>query len=119
MKKTVPLKSGGFKKVYNNGKSYADRLVVIICLKNNTPLNSLGIVASKKVGKSIVRNKARRRIREVYRIYEDCFHPGYDIVIIARASIVTSEYSQIQTSILKLMKKHGILKDVPAGEKIV
>lgn len=113
MKNTVPLKSGGFKKIYKTGNSYASHLMVIICQKNGSPHNCLGIVASKKVGKSTIRNKARRRIREVYRTHEEQLHCGYDIVIIARPAMTAADYEQIRLSMLKLMKKHGILKEMP------
>jgi len=94
MKNTHMLKKSGFKKIYNHAPSYAGRSVVMLCMKNDLAVKRLGIVASKKVGNSVMRNKARRRIKN-----------GYDIVIIARAAIHQVTFADLEKSVLKLLRK--------------
>ena len=79
-------KSKDFQKVYNKGNSYANRLLVMYVLENHTDKNRLGISVSKKVGNSVIRHHLTRLIREGYRLQEDMFNSGLDIVVIARGT---------------------------------
>ena len=97
-----------FRFVYNKGHSRANRLLVMYALKNGTGKNRLGICVSKKVGKSVVRSRVTRLIRESYRLNEDKLRQGYDIVVIARAACADSQYVQIESAQLHLIKKHGL-----------
>ena len=71
----------------------------------------MGITGSKKLGKAHVRNRTRRRMREVYRLNEAKFCPGWDIVVVARTKAVDAEFSQLVRSYLTLAKKAGILRE--------
>ena len=75
-----------FRKVYAEGKSYANRYLVMYLLNNGTDGNRLGISVSKKVGNSVVRHRITRLIRESYRIKEELFNSGLDMVVVARRS---------------------------------
>lgn len=108
MKYTQMLKKNEFKNVYDNAKSLSNRSVVILYIKNNTQQNRLGIVASKKIGNSVKRNKARRRIKEIYRINENNLFKGYDIVIIAKSPINESSFGELQKSIINCFKRFKI-----------
>jgi ribonuclease P protein component len=108
MNNTQMLKKNDFKKIYNNAPSYVNRYVVVLCIENDLSYNRLGIVASKKVGNSVKRNKARRRIREIYRLNEKDIKKGYDIVIIARMAIHSTTFADLEKTILKLLKKFKI-----------
>ena len=77
-------KNRDFQNVYKKGKSYANRYLVMYVLKNDTERNRLGISVSKKVGNSVIRHHVTRLIRESYRLQEDMFNSGLDIVVIAR-----------------------------------
>lgn len=77
-------KNKDFQLVYKCGKSYANKYLVMYIKENNTGKNRLGISVSKKVGNSIVRHRLTRLIRESYRLQEDRFRCGIDIVVIAR-----------------------------------
>ena len=79
-------KNSDFQKVYKQGKSYANRYLDLYVLENGTVCNRIGISVSKKVGNSIVRHRLKRLIKEAYRLQEDIFYRGLDIVIIARMS---------------------------------
>lgn len=99
-----------FQHVYKNGKSYANKYLVMYVLKNSRDKNRLGISVSKKVGNSVVRHKVTRLIRESYRLHENIFNSGLDIVVIARNSASSVSYWEIESALLHLAKLHHILK---------
>ena len=98
-----------FRRLYHTS-GFADGLLVLYARKNRTDGNRVGITVSKKLGKAHVRNRARRRIREVYRLNEGQFQPGWDIVIVARSRAVEAPFEKLTASLLTLAKKAGILR---------
>ncbi len=99
-----------FQNVYENGKSYADKYLVMYVLENNRGINRLGISASRKVGNSVVRHRFARLVRESYRLHENIFNSGLDIVVVARKSAASAGYAEIEKALLHLSKLHHILK---------
>lgn len=100
-----------FRNVYNRGKSCADKYLVMYVLKNELDSNRLGISVSRKVGNSVVRHHVTRLIRESYRLNEDKFHSGFDIVVVARAGTGKAGYSDIERALLHVSGFHkGVLK---------
>ena len=109
MKYSISLKLNHiFRRLYHTS-GFADAYLVLYARKNRTPENRVGITVSKKLGKAHVRN--RRRLREVYRLNEAKFRPGWDIVVVARSKAVDAEFSQLVKSYLTLAKKAGILRE--------
>ena len=102
-------KNNDFQFVYKNGKSYANKYLVMYILKNNTEKNRLGISASKKVGNSVVRHRFARLVRESYRLHENIFNSGLDIVVVARKSAALVGFFEIEDALLHLSKLHHIL----------
>ena len=110
MKFSESLKrNADFQNVYKNGKSYANRYLVMYVLENQTGRYRLGISVSKKVGNSIVRHRVTRLIRESYRLQEDMFNSGLDMVVIARKSAKDKTCQDIGSALQHLGKLHGIL----------
>ena len=101
-------KSDEFKTVYECGKSYANKYLVMYIHRNDREKNRLGISVSKKVGNSVVRHRIARLLRESFRLNDEKFHSGWDIVIIARAGAKGKNYSDIESAYLHLGKLHGI-----------
>ena len=101
-------KNEDFKKVYEKGKSFANRHLVMYVLENKLERNRIGISVSKKVGNSVVRHRVTRLIRESYRISEDYFKCGYDIVIIARTTVKELTFKEIKSALLHLKELHSI-----------
>ena len=95
-------KNKDFQLVYKFGKSYANKYLVMYIKENNTGKNRLGISVSKKVGNSIVRHRLTRLIRESYRLQEDRFRCGIDIVVIARIGAKGRTYKDIESALLHL-----------------
>lgn len=100
-----------FKIVYNNGKSYVNRELVVYLRKNDSDTNRLGISVSKKVGNSVVRHRITRLIRESYRLNEAKLLQGYDIVVVARANAKGKNYFDICRAFLHLAKLHRIIEE--------
>jgi len=103
-------KNQDFRKVYNTGKSYANKYLVMYVVENHTDKNRLGISVSKKVGNSVVRHRVTRLIRESYRLHENIFNSGLDIVVIARNSASSVSYEEIESALLHLAKLHHMIK---------
>ena len=95
-------KNSDFQKVYRQGKSYANRYLVMYVLENHTEGNRLGISVSKKVGNSVIRHHLTRLIRESYRLHEDMFNNGLDIVVIARGTARDASFHQISSALKHL-----------------
>mgnify|MGYP003587457190 CR=1 FL=1 len=103
-------KNSDFQVVYKNGKSFANKYLVMYVFENNSNINRIGISVSKKVGNSIVRHRITRLIRESYRLHENIFNSGLDIVVIARNTASNLEYNEVESALIHLSKLHGILK---------
>jgi ribonuclease P protein component len=99
-------KDSDFRKVYKHGKSFANRYLVMYILNNKSENSRIGISVSKKVGKAIIRNKVRRRIKEAYRLnIDEKIKNGYDIIFIARVAIKDADYVDIEKSMKHLIRK--------------
>ena len=102
-------KNSDFQKVYRQGKSYANRYLVMYVLENHTEGNRLGISVSKKVGNSVIRHHLTRLIRESYRLHEDVFNNGLDIVVIARSTARDISYHETESALLHLGGLHKVI----------
>ena len=103
-------KNSDFQYIYRNGKSYANRLLVMYVVRSGEEANSIGISVSKKVGNSVIRHHVTRLIRESYRLQEDMFNSGLDIVVIARNTAKDISYHEVESALLHLGGLHKILK---------
>ena len=103
-------KNSDFQNIYRNGKSYANRLLVMYVMRNGEESNQLGISVSKKVGNSVIRHHVTRLIRESYRLHEDMFNSGLDIVVIARSTAKDISYREVESALLHLGSLHKIVK---------
>ena len=99
-----------FRRLYRT-HGQADSLLVLYARPNRTGRNRIGITVSKKLGHAVVRNRTRRRLREIYRLHEDQFQPGWDLVVVARCRAVDAEFQRLTKSYLNLARKAGILKE--------
>lgn len=101
-------KNKDFQIVYRHGKSYANKYLVLYIMKNDMEKNRIGISVSKKVGNSVVRHHLTRLIRENYRLQEEHFQCGYDMIVIARTSAKDITYKEIESALVHLGKLHKI-----------
>ena len=99
-----------FRRLYHTS-GHANSYLVLYAKKNHSATNRVGVTVSKKLGGAVVRNRVRRRLREVYRLNETRFSPGWDIVIVARSRCIHAEFEKLTQAYLSLAAKAGILEN--------
>ncbi len=100
-----------FRKIYKSGKSCARPTLVLYARQNGQKDNRSGITVSKKIGKAHLRNRAKRRLREVYRLNSQHLKSGYDFIIVSRGRTPHADFSLLCEDFLLAAKKVGVLKD--------
>ena len=103
-------KNRDFQRLYKEGKSRANRYLVLYVKENGLEKNRFGVSVSKKVGNSVVRHRITRLIRESYRLHEDRFNSGLDMAVIARASAKGRSMEEICSALLHLGNLQGVIK---------
>lgn len=103
-------KNSDFQLVYKKGTSFANRYLVMYVKENQLNRNRVGISVSKKVGNSVVRHHLTRLIRESYRLNEEKFRNGYDIVVIVRVSGKEQGFHSLKSALLHLGRLHKIMR---------
>ena len=109
LKKEVLREKGDFSRLYNKGKSAGGKYLVLFYIKNEYGYTRRAFLASKKVGNSVKRNRARRLIRESFRSMETEIATGYDILFIARNTIEGMHFQDVEKSMKTLLAKSGLL----------
>ena len=110
MKFTTSLtKNYEFKRLYNKGKSVASKYVAVYVIRTGKPENRLGITVSTKLGGAVKRNRIRRRLKEIYRLNESMIRPGHNIVLVARMRSRDADWNELQSSVMYLLSKLGLL----------
>ena len=105
MEFTVTLKKNyEFRRLYSKGKSTATACLALYCRKNGSVRNRIGSTVSNKIGHAVVRNRIRRRLREIYRLAR-----GYDIVVVARMRAHDADYHRLEADFLKAAGRLGLL----------
>ena len=110
LKKNVLRRKSDFSAIYNKGKSVGERYIVLFYKKNNLGYSRKAFLSSKKVGKAVVRNRARRLMRESVRQLEDRFPEGYDYIFIARNTIVNSKCADVKKSIEAALRRLKVIE---------
>ena len=96
-----------FARIHGQGKWLGGGLIGMKSRPSDLPLARYGFVVSKRVGKAVVRNRVKRRLREILRqLY---LKPGADIIFSARPQAAEAEYGALETSVLKLLVQAGLL----------
>ena len=97
-----------FRRLYSTS-GHANSYLVLYARKNRSATNRVGVTVGKKLGGAVVRNRVRRRLREIYRCNEMQFTPGWDIVVVARSRCVGADFSKLENAYLSLAQKAGLL----------
>ncbi len=112
MKQSESLKKNrDFQTVYKKKISCANKYLIMYIIENDLKKNRIGISVSKKVGNSVVRHRVTRLLRESYRLNEEKFKLGYDMVVIARNSAKDKSYKEMESALLHLANIHHIKID--------
>ena len=114
MKAAVTLKENyEFRRTYQKGVSAVSPVMVLYCRKNRLGRNRLGLVSSKKLGHAVVRNRCRRRLREVYRLHSGQLRQGWDIILVARGRTAGVPWQELNDTFLRLCRKLNLWEDKP------
>ena len=112
MKRAVTLKENyEFRRLYQKGASAVGGGMVLYCRKNGPGPNGLGVPAPVKVGPAGRRDRARRRLREVYRLNSGRLRQGYDMILVARGRTLTASWKELNDTFLRLCRKLELLED--------
>jgi ribonuclease P protein component len=118
MKRTVPLKKNfEFMRAYKKGRFFVGKYLILYLVPNRKGNSRLGIAASKKIGKSVRRNRYRRLIKENYRLIEDRVKPGFDMVFVARSQDILPKFNDVKKEMKFLLKRLDVYipKDTTIG----
>lgn len=102
-------KNREFQRVYSKGKYSASALLVVYVLPNNLNLIRIGITASKKIGKSVSRNRMKRLIRENIRLLYGRLNGSFDIVVVARKADEPATFDTVGKDLRYLLYKLELL----------
>ena len=103
-----------FRRIYRKGKSAVSPQLVIYCQRNRRGHSRLGVSVSTKLGCAVVRNRVRRRIREIYRLNKAKMLPGYDLIVVARVRAVETDYQKLDRTYLRLLEQLDLLREDPS-----
>jgi len=98
-----------FDNVFLEGRSWNNDLLVLRSLPNDLSHNRYGFITSKRLGKAVVRNRTRRRVREAVRVLR--LATSWDLVISAKTKAAAADFPQLRTSVMDLLKRAKLLSN--------
>lgn len=111
MKRATTVKENyEFRRIYAKGKSGVSPCLVAYCRPNRRENNRLGVTVSAKIGHAVVRNRVRRRLREIFRLSQPEMKQGYDVILVARSRAVKATYRELTKDYLRVCEKLALLE---------
>ena len=100
-----------FRRLYAKGRSSANRFLALYCRRNGRGVNRMGYTVSAKLGGAVVRNRVRRRLREIARLNMPALKTGWDIVVVARTRAVDASYAELERAHREACAKLELLRE--------
>ena len=100
-----------FRRLYAKGKSSANRCLAVYCRRNGRGVNRMGYTVSARLGGAVVRNRVRRRLREIARLNMPELKSGWDIVVVARTRAVTASYAELDRAYRDACAALGLVRE--------
>jgi ribonuclease P protein component len=100
-----------FRRLYAKGRTSANRFLVLYCRRNGRGVNRMGYTVSSKLGGAVVRNRVRRRLREIARLNMPALKTGWDIVVVARTRAVDASYAELERAYREACAKLELLRE--------
>ena len=101
--------------VRRDGKCLRDPLAVFCFQPNGLPVTRFAIVASRRVGNAVTRNRVKRRVRAALRRHVPAVDAGYDCVVIARPALAAAEFERVDGAMRALLRRASLLR--PIGDE--
>lgn len=103
-------RNSDFQRVRREGKSSGSPWLKVYASPNSLSFTRYGFSISKRVGKAVVRNRVRRRLREIMRLYRNSLAAGWDVVVVARQQAAAASFQQLQAALGRVLARLGVLK---------
>jgi ribonuclease P protein component len=100
-----------FRAVRQHGRAYTSDLLVLCALSNDLPYSCFGFAVNSRIGNAVIRNRIKRRLREVMRLRMKRIRPGWDIICIARRPIRSADYLQMEAACARLLRRAHLLAE--------
>jgi len=97
--------------IIKKGKRISGKYLRLFFLKNKKPYSQFAVIINKKYGRSVYRNKAKRHIREIYRLHKNQFRPGYAMVFYIKNEFKNIKFNKKEELVLQMMEKAELLTD--------
>ncbi len=108
-RRTRLRQSRDVERVYDEGSSWSDPLLVLVVRPSEHDHSRVGVTASRSVGNAVQRNRAKRLLREAARrLYPEFESAGWDIMLIARPDLVTATKADVEEALAKLLRRAGL-----------
>lgn len=109
MERRVRLRrTSDVRRVYDEGRSWAHPLLVLVAQPNGLDFSRVGVTASRRVGSAVARNRAKRLLREAARHLYPQFEAGWDMMLIARTQILKTKEPQVEEALASLLRRAGL-----------
>ena len=99
-----------YRRIYRSGKRCSNRAGLLYVMPSKRACIRTGFVATKRIGHAFARNRAKRLMKEVYRLHRHELKPHYDAVLLAGAFLTTATYGEAEKALLALWRKAGIME---------
>ncbi|MGE5756948.1 MAG: ribonuclease P protein component [Planctomycetaceae bacterium] len=103
-----------FAALMERGTMRSHPLLATRVLRTDLGTTRFGLATSRALGSAVVRNRVRRRLREVIRGMASQLRPGWDVLIVARPGLVTADHRAMVETLTRLLRRSGVL----GGERL-
>ena len=104
-------KNSDFRRIYSRGKSSVTSYLVVYCRRNKEGINRIGFTVSSKLGHAVVRNRIRRRLREIYRLNASLFSQGWDIIVVARSRCINGDFHKMELAFIAACSSLSLIRE--------
>ena len=100
-----------FNYVYKSGEHFSGEHIVLYVVSSKTKNIKVGLAVTRKIGHAVVRNRVRRRLREIIKKQVPNLKQNYNIIVVARENVINASFEKLTNEFIKLIKKANLIKD--------